>query len=418
MKKIALFAIILSVFTSCTTEEPLNIHVDEHSTSTYSHVSLQEALQTADEAFKQIANPQTRSESRSVIQVDAILRSQTRSNDTTDTLMYVVNYSKGFAILGADHRLPPIFAISEDGQFNCDEDSNIGLKIILDRMRANSMWILDNYNSYATRSSSTQPRVEIIRYIPPMLSLRQNRIGSTNCSKYTLNSAGEPALSSCVPIATEMIMSYYKWPKVRYGYQFNWDEINAGNDEDGLARIIAILSDQKHCKLQNNTLESGGGAYYVNAKLSLRKCGYLTDELFSKFFDKEEEAIVALENGPLLMQADPSPESGFDSGHMWVIDGLYQYSMPIINSDYPIIGNNGNSTFLKRVYTLYHCVWGDYGYTNGYYLVSDHGFNGAPDWHEDIDSGDDRAAKYRDYLNSSVKFLRVIGLDSNYKDIY
>ena len=40
------------------------------------------------------------------------------SHVNADTAIYIVNYDDGFALLGADYRLDPIYAISTEGNFH------------------------------------------------------------------------------------------------------------------------------------------------------------------------------------------------------------------------------------------------------------------------------------------------------------
>lgn len=133
MKKL-LITILASamLLTACqNTEELINDSTKETPMeSTNPHrVTLAKALKTADAIFSQISEqPRTRA-GRMVKSVDVMTNKLTRSTNDIDTAVYLVNYSDGgFAMLGADDRLPSLFAISEEGSLQwSDFEENEGL---------------------------------------------------------------------------------------------------------------------------------------------------------------------------------------------------------------------------------------------------------------------------------------------------
>lgn len=101
----------------CSQDEPILVpNVSEQSAKTNTHrVSLHDALNRADALLSQIGDPTTRSKTRKVKSVEYLTNTLTRSG-TIDTTLYLVNYENngGFALLGADKRVRPIYAISEN----------------------------------------------------------------------------------------------------------------------------------------------------------------------------------------------------------------------------------------------------------------------------------------------------------------
>lgn len=374
-------------------------------------VSLEEALGTAERMMALIESHKTRSGRRIVKEVSVVTMTPSVRSQNADTLLFIVNYAdeQGFAVLGADKRVEPIYAISDEGHFEVNDDSNFGVKLALFNMRndaKNKVMGLVDTEDVSLFADEPDTVTKVLDQIRPMLSVRQNRIGSDNCSKYTVNDAGEPALTCCVPIAGEMIMSYYKWPETPYGIRLDWDAINAGEDEDGLARIIAILSDKYHFHVENNTASYIGSCNTSKTPDVFYNTGYVKPHGFMYFKNKFSQAMDELKGGPLFMRAEPSSWSTFKSGHAWVIDGmvLYQYPGRQIKDDewVPCIRKN----------TLVHCIWGDNGSCNGYY--DKFLLNGAPLYYDSIDSGESEAAEYRSYSGATVQFIGGFAINPFY----
>ncbi|MCM1005964.1 MAG: Spi family protease inhibitor [Prevotella sp.] len=94
-------------------------------------VSLDDALSVADKIMGDIEISPTR-KSRTIRNVKYVTEPNTRSG-ATDTLLYVVNYDDdmGFAVLGADVRSQPVYAIASEGEFNLsDSTTNPGLEML------------------------------------------------------------------------------------------------------------------------------------------------------------------------------------------------------------------------------------------------------------------------------------------------
>lgn len=358
--------------------------------------------------FASLSEMSTRSNNRRIAHIQPLGSvSYTRSEQSQqDTLIYIINYEndEGFAIVGADTRVKPVYAISETGSFNIDDETNPAVETMLNYALASAKFSTLSTDSTirpGTGSGSLTPVDPLppiewegnppYKKVTPLISKTQNRVHPYGeYSKYVINDYGERSLTCCLPIAVEILMSHYKWPEKLEGYNFNWTNMNAGRDTDGIARLLAILSSKDYLHVRGNTSEKIGYAYLSSLIPTLEKCGYLNPGNFKNFYNNETEAInILLDKYPLLVEAR-SAITG-ENGHIWVIDGLLQY-----------VGGSQNAL---KTHTYYHCVWGDKnGSCNGYYLVEDHDFNGAPDFHDSIDSGDDSSAEYRNY-SKSIQFL-------------
>ena len=133
-KKLISYAAVALVLTACSSEEPItppNQVNDAMGANPY-RVSLTDALKNADALLGELGEGETtRSAERKVESVEYYSRPGTRALGG-DTLLYLVNYADdaGFALLSADSRLRPIYAISDEGSMSfSDTTYNKGLAL-------------------------------------------------------------------------------------------------------------------------------------------------------------------------------------------------------------------------------------------------------------------------------------------------
>lgn len=119
MKKFIFGILSLTVIVGGCTSEDIP-YQESTQTPTSNRLSLDEALTNADAFFATI-DGNTRTVIRKVGSVKPIgTSSSTRSEADIDTLLYLVNYAdnNGFALLGADQRVPAVYAISPEGSWD------------------------------------------------------------------------------------------------------------------------------------------------------------------------------------------------------------------------------------------------------------------------------------------------------------
>ena len=370
-KKLISYAAVALVLTACSSEEPItppNQVNDAMGANPY-RVSLTDALKNADVLLGELGEDEvTRSIERKVESVEYYSRPGTRSLGG-DTLLYLVNYADdaGFALLSADSRLRPIYAISDEGSMSfSDTTYNKGLALFARGVEA-EITSLPNLPYIPVDSLilkpgfPVNPKVDSIRSVKdrvrPMLSMyRRNWDQHAPFNEYCFTDDGEQALVGCTAIAVAQIMAYHKWPEQYGGYTFDWDEINNGNI-DMLARFLSVLGDESNLRIRygENDSPASPTRYYP----TFLNMGY---SCHSDLIPFEENDICAFLKGtystdypatPLLVRGN-HPTS---NGHGWVIDGFVQYKytkvvMPPITTFDDI---------------LYHCVWGWGGSSNGYY---------------------------------------------------
>lgn len=400
------------VLAGCTSEEPLvdNLATMPNVKESQYRVSLQNALKNADVVMRHIDTQASTRAGRQIATVDYIVTPKTRSggDNAIDTALYLVNYQneQGFALLAADVRLHPIYAISDTGSLNlADTVSNPGLAIFVNQLNAgiaatsstpflpidsvvfNPVWpdLIDPgfEDRKVTISSETKPwlgkytqmwgqRANFNKYCPFMI--------------YTQVPVG------CVPLGCAMIMSHYKWPQTFNGLNLDWDYINnwdinspSGNCPDVLASLLYQIG-----MTLDITYEPRNSTVHIDDfKAKFQNLGFNKIGKPKNFNDSGVYPPSDLAKGPLLMWAAtvPSASQSETTAHTWVIDGHIIY-----REDW-----NALLEGFRYYAPLYHCVWGWNGNSNGYfYWYSNKDFGGStPDKYADGEATLAEAPNYK-----------------------
>lgn len=365
--------ILFANFVACSDEESMKEEIDSIEIDSF-HVSLDDALKSADEFFSQISSTGTRAtSSRSVESVSRIaLLSGTRSGvgAGVDGNFYLVNYEddKGFALLSSDKRLPAIYAISDTGSMYIqDTIDNKPLAMFFQSVKYSVAATNANPHTYTWEDFHNYKFIAGAQ-VPPLLSFGARRFGQENPYNIYCLKNGDAMPAGCTAVATAQIMSYYKWPKkVSFnGSNVNliWSSIGNGLGKESVAKFLARLGESD--LLDIDYQPNGSGANSSNIRQTFEKLGYLKPDPFKSF--SESQAIAILNNaknkvkgsGPLLMSSKMY-RLGVEEGHAWVIDGYAKNVTDTINS----------GTMLNQTGTYFHCVWGkNNGRANGYFLWS------------------------------------------------
>lgn len=153
-------SLLLVCLAACKTNDFIENEVEPD--RTVQKRSLNDAMQNADNLFTYISNATTKSKLRSVKSVNVLGVSDQRTKaagGVVDTMYYIVNYDDGYAILGADCRLEPVYAICDEGEFNiADSVNHPGVKMVLYGLEQRALEIntnattkvgqLDGFNDY------------------------------------------------------------------------------------------------------------------------------------------------------------------------------------------------------------------------------------------------------------------------------
>ena len=355
------------------------------SQSATTRVRLADALKNADRLLELIEGPATRA--RTVKSVEMFGGAGTRSGESED-LYYVVNYDNdgGFAVLAADNRLCPVYAISEKGHLDMNDTTvNGGLNLF--------------FRNLAKVPPFTKDTVDLGEY--PLVPVEQKidhsyKRGPFLTEAVQLWHQGSPFNSECpgiyqsqvgcAPLALGQIMTYYEHPASYRNIAFNWTTIKewvisgmgAIQDSSGnLHRLLRAIGDELHTQYDSTSSTSLFAQYYQQ---TFQNFGYKRPADLKVYSELKLHDLVS-NRKPVLLWG----ESSKTTSHVWVVDGLV--------FDYVEYRNSLGTTY-SGVGTLFHCVWGQGGGDNGYFKLDPgtkeyvQGSNGK--WKE----GDDYPTQY------------------------
>lgn len=433
MKNLLLLLSAIAALSSCSNDisDDMSVKNEINERKVYNNtfrVPLNDALKVADDVMKVLETKETRSSKtvlRSIKSVDyTVLKPKnnvrTRNGVSAcepDTILYMVNFedNKGFAILGADKRVGCVYAISPEGNINVkDTIFNKGLKYALASINYSVTKTLDEYinGSETICGWPYEQGVYDVKMTPsvnvkpmlaePVRSWWQRYPYNTYC----FTKDGEQAVTGCSAIAVAQIMSYYEWPKVLNGENYDWNEMKFNwFDQDMLARFIHNLGNSNFLNIVYGKEQSA--ASFNNILKTFTNTGYegvnstssIAINIMKLWLTSKLDPSDNTYGGPLLMIG---VESTKKSEHIWVIDGFLQNDIYWRYS-----GIDDNWKLWGEDYPLFHCVWGWRGYSNGYfYLESENNasFSGSPFAIGDGDNGYAIDGNYNKGLKALIGF--------------
>lgn len=334
--------------------------------------------------FVAALEPGTRSVDRKVSEIRLLGSNvSTRGEENCDSLLYLINFenNEGFVLMSADTRSIPVYAISDKGNFIIDDSNKAQMTAIIEGAKQD---VIAAANKNSTPSITiggggkgtpwpgytSWASLPINFNIAPKLSEFQSRVsGYGEFAKYCRNSQGEPALSGCVGVATEQILSYYQHPTYIDGNFVSWETANSSNGTDVVARVLQLIGSGKYLDLYYRDMNNLALGNHWDVPIALTKLRYKHCGNYVNFFDNELQAVEELDKGPLLMY---SWSTKYEGGHLWVIDGVIQYKVNTTEFT-TVVGTPPNYVYPN----LFHCVWGfPNGNCNGYYYADLYGFIG------------------------------------------
>ncbi len=362
MKNLIVINCIIAVFAtcmlSCSSDEPALSESVPQQTTDPNFISLDEAVANADEAFKSMLG-KSKKHTRSNIEAEMFMPRKTRSDQEDMYGFYVLNYGEGegFALLSADRRRTPVYALSEEGSMHLsDTTENKGLSWYVNEQM--STGFIGVINPPAGRDSlvNMDPYSAGTRtyYCEPMLTGFLSKFHQDDpYNKYCPRMVTRPhALTGCGPIALGAILAYYQWPKTIFNIQFNWNEMLNQQNHDMWARLFEVLGRSGLLAVEYFEDCSANDLYRVLP--ALWNMGYGAGATNS--FTTSRMATELKAKRPVFMFGIGS------AGHFWVADGGFQW-------DYRL-EFNGEVVQTRREY-FYHMVWGFGGTANGYFLCAD-----------------------------------------------
>ena len=391
MKKVTYAILIAIVLASCSSNE--QEYIEKGVSPTVETPSFKTTVEEASEIALDFANKmEAKSNTRvikkkSVANVEALRASsvQTRSSINAigiDTLFYIVNFadSSGFAIVSADKRTDPLYAIIDEGNYNIkelDKEDNDGFLQFLDRAIFKE---LDDIRNYHEKERTRTIYIwemnlwEITDYVRPILKTKWGQGGENGYGRYCPNK-----VTGCVITAAAQILAHYGTPRsVGVSYDNNpegitvlhWDRILADSEANNgqlypyitpesmneiahLCRCLGELLDADYSDPEQTSVKSSKFIKWLpNVGLHATKLrDYNETDIMQTI--KKGQPVFARGNRGYKKKLFWKKYTG---GHAWVYDGYLIYSWGIDPRDQ------------EKTALFIHCNWGWDGNHNGFYL--------------------------------------------------
>lgn len=428
MNRILLFIIsgITILFASCTSiDEQLDtLNTPEETLDIYK-VTLEEAKETVvdfllkiDTSCKNLSRADLNG--REISNVQAICNTSvlSRSNDIVDidTLMYIVNFknNEGFAIVGADKRSEPIFALIDQGNYdinNLETEENEGFLTFLNFAISTELEDI-RHASKIPISRATGRGWTIISTIQPILKTKWSQGGANNPNSYGKYCPNK--VTGCTVTATAQILSHFQnigsvqWSSNGSSGSaiLNWAKIISDCEKTGgsltpsytpqsldeiahLCRYLGIAFDANYKTDKKHPEKNSTGVGEDKPIEWFNKWGGLHASKLSKY--DENQIISSIQKGnPVYGRGNSGKKKfigirvGWSGGHAWVYDG-YIYATK-------------DNTPQK----LIHCNWGWGGSQNGYYLSKVFNTNLQPEIYDYEISRSGESGNYQYNLEYSI----------------
>ncbi|MBR4676761.1 MAG: C10 family peptidase [Bacteroidales bacterium] len=380
-------------------------------------ISMEQAVEIADNFF----NRNTLSKrTMTMPQCEVLTRTKQKlsksddGSENIDTMLYILNYDDGFAVVSADVRVPEqILAYSDEGSIHLDSE-NPGINLFMDM--AQDYIDLNILMADAVRDSlekSLNEKLLTAVGIPLHTLSKYKRMTSKklvyeyNKSTYISTDAivgpytktywhqrspynnsvptkdGKDCPAGCVALAVSQLMAYWQWPmKDIYGVRLEWSTI-LDNNENNTYRNYHVSRFIYNTGRTINTIYDidGSDAYTEDALKLLKKYGYTTGNIQNYSFSKVQ---VSLDNKyPVIIDGDSKTEvEGKTSGHCWLIDGyakttwncdskksyVVMYIDDVTGEVSGELQENVSSTTDYYYYQHFNWGGGESNSSNGYYL--------------------------------------------------
>ncbi|MDE6272572.1 MAG: Spi family protease inhibitor [Muribaculaceae bacterium] len=401
MKKSFFFAVLAVIFASCAGDAPELRVADEGSSSP--KTNLEYALAYAEELMGQL-DPQTRGVNREVADIQFVCNDMTRSGEQ-DTTLYLVNYADnmGFALLDAQAKNGGVYAISPKGHLEfSDSVNNPVLAHFFRRVREVS----------ANHEPLTRDGGPIVSGWKNTIYQIEDSANPILCSQYAdwtyndipgVTNNGGSANITTAACALAKILAYYLHPEIVGDENINWKYISRTSPlKSEVYKLLRALNTR--AILQDYVADSSGHddwtrkitPEYVDNALKILGLG--APSLWINGDENPFSSIKHTANIKLFLSARsheyatfkrptfPSPLIAFsmplqksisleDTTYLrhpiyryWIIDGFQSITKYAADED-------GNPIMSLNTTTLYNCIWGNDYYMNGYYAITNAGFN-------------------------------------------
>lgn len=298
---------------------------------------------------------------------------ETRSFSTNipDTLMYAINLSnnEGFALMSADNRTAPIFALVEKGNYSFKNDTinNPGFKLFMEMAKNYIAEMTTKTDVQYTKASiSNNLSLSLEEENGPKLLYEWGQGNPYNM--YTEIRNGKQSPVGCVAVAIGMSTAYFSPSGFNInGYSISFkgnhyttsDLLKNKDAAQNVARFLREIGRNVNMNYgEKESLASG-----TDAEKFLKNESKIKNVIgFKNYGDDKTVSYIyqclRLNSGGGVVIMGGNNSNG--EGHMWVIDGIRTYNVSIGNYMH-----------------LYHCNWGWDGTNNGWYLQTIFTYNNA-----------------------------------------
>ena len=426
MKKL-FYLMTIALFASCTNDEEMKILTDctpEESVSVEKR-SFQEALEVAQGAPEIFGGTTTRGELKQVTLANTqyIVGEATTRNEAPDTLMYVFNYedNQGFAVVSANKSTEALIAVTEQGTYNEEtETNNPGLALYMDMAKnyvarggaAGNTIIGGGGGTLPITEQKEETTTSTTEY-GPLLEVRWGQHSPYNTYCYTLENSYAP--TGCVATVLAQIFSYVEYPTsmtINYNsnnihtLNINWNTLKGHFSSYGncscnptthtqLAEMFRQIGKEVDMKYYSNKSE----AYAADAADYLTRLGFSHTGVINY---NSNTAINSLANENIVYISGKASQYG---RHAWVFDGYKKivsttkfYTRPTGQLEWTLI----RTTTATNEY--YHHNWGWDGDNNGYFSNNVYQFNTANP--SSLDNGVSNLKNYD--FNTNVEIIANI----------
>lgn len=367
------------------------VHSEIEAVSPYA-VSVDEALNALTEFLNGVEDYATRSSERTVKKVTPIkaveIAPQTRTADIedVDNLLYVVEFEggAGSAILGADKRVEPIYAVFDETVVSNDDfvraldGTEFGDDIVAFNVNLIANAALDGLSSLTPapnedlKSDFYDNITETVVYsdVAPMIPTKWGQYEPYN-NEFPMETddQGEfKPVAGCVTIAIGQLLAYLQPSStIRLsGRTHTYSDVaqfvhnNNITDDDLIEKLGEYIYDLAE-EMNPDYERDGTGISMYQAAQMLRQAGF--SNVMQKNLDDDLIYEMVEDGRPVVICAYEAD----GEGHAWLIDGRYLANVNVYKATY-VNGIIVSKEFLwSHLDNFVHCNFGWYGLSDGYY---------------------------------------------------
>lgn len=445
MKKFILILTAIITALSCTEKPDAPSISPEHNDSDSMYVM---SLNEAQELLEQILNDmptETKSGQQTAKRTISYAYStgspsETKAGEEAEPYVHIFNFDDngGFAIMSADKRVPPLLALTFDGELSPDtEVSNPGLIHFLANaeryyISKTSLGAGDNgdivvFPGQTIKYSHVDKFIYDMNYGHCQVQWGQGDPYNRYCPYIN----GKPTFTGCVATAVAQLMSVYRYPASYNGYNFNWPLMNTltnipnpdPNAESQVARLMQQLGLSHNLDMGYGV--NGSGASPYNVPRTLENFGYsdggtLVDYSTTEVVNELSAGYYVLLRGndgrittnKILGVPINNISYSYSGGHHWLAHGLMKEKHTV--DTYLCVDINEFEYVSSEVKNYWYilCNWGWDGSDDGYYLSEVFDPNNGPiyEWEQSEESAANTKSSEGESHNFQFNQQAIIGI--------